>query len=207
MSDEAALRRARVHRTTHETDVTVGLNLEGTGTFSGGTGVAFFDHMLAQVAKHALFDLEVRAKGDLDVDVHHTVEDIGIVLGGALDRALGDRSGIVRFGSALVPMHDALGRVVLDLGGRADLWFAPERAHAVGAFSTHSATEFLRSLAEHGRLNAHVDILRGSDPHHALEAVFKALGRALREAVAPDPRQTGPPSTKGTLSAGNAPAA
>ena len=193
-------RRATVERKTAETDVCLTLNVDGTGQHEIATGIGFLDHMLAHLAVHGLFDLSVQASGDLDVDEHHTVEDVALCLGRALNEALSDRSGIVRTGHAFVPMDEALALVVVDLGGRpytvirAD--FAMPR---IGALGTSLIQHFLETLAIHGRFNLHARVFYGRDDHHKAEALFKALGQALRAAVAPDTRRRDVPSTKGTL--------
>lgn len=201
MKEGAALhRRAEVARTTRETAVRLSLDLDGAGTTGIQTGVGFFDHVLDALARHALFDLQVEARGDLAVDPHHTVEDVGIALGRALRQALGPGAGISRFGHAYVPMDEALARAVVDLSGRPFPRVAiPVRGPAVGAFPTELAAEFLRAVAVEGRFALHVDVLAGENDHHVIEAVFKAVGRALRAAVALDPREQGVPSTKGVL--------
>ncbi len=195
------MRSADIHRKTSETDIRLGLALDGQGHHEIETGIGFLDHMLTHVAVHGLFDLSVQAQGDLHVDPHHTVEDCALVLGMAIDQALGDRAGIRRMGSAYVPMDETLARVVVDLSGRphaavlAD-WHTP----SVGGIATSLFPHFLESLAVTGRLNLHAQVLYGHDDHHQAEALFKALGRALGEAVQVDPRRGGRiPSTKGTL--------
>lgn len=193
-------RRAEITRETQETAVTVGLRLDGTGRHEIATGVPFLDHMLAQVAVHGLLDLTVDARGDLAVDDHHTVEDVGIVLGQALKKALGDGQGVCRYGAATVPMDEALALVAVDLSGRAFLACdVPFAAPAIGRFDVQLVEEFLRALATHAGLTLHVRLLAGRNAHHVAEAVFKALGRALGQAVALDPRRGGVPSSKGTL--------
>lgn len=193
-------RSATIERTTRETSVTLALELDGTGQADIDSGVGFFDHMLHHVAHHGLFDLTVEASGDLLIDAHHTVEDIAIALGQALAQALGDRSGIARMGSAYVPMDEALARVVVDLSGRpyavidADL-----TTPMLGTMPATLVQHVLESTAMNGRLNLHATVLYGRDDHHKAEALFKALGRALRAAVEIDPRRRGVPSTKGTL--------
>lgn len=193
-------RTAHIQRKTSETDIDLSLILTGTGTSNIDTGIGFFDHMLTALARHALLDLAITCKGDLEVDAHHTVEDIGICLGQALSDALGDKTGIARFGSAYVPMDEALARAVVDLSGRAHLIyrakFAEER---IGAFPTALGLEFFTALAHNGRLNLHIDLIRGSNAHHSMEAIFKAVARSLRQAVALDNRISGIPSTKGSL--------
>ena len=193
-------RSAEIRRRTKETDVRVSLGLDGEGRVQVGTGVPFLDHMLELFARHGLFDLEVECRGDLEVDDHHTVEDIAICLGQALARALGDKSGVARYGAAYVPMDEALCRSVVDLSGRFYLVYAVEtRRHMIGNFSVELAEHFWRSFAEAARCNLHVDVLRGRNTHHILEATFKATARALRQAVARDPRVEGVLSTKGVL--------
>ena len=193
-------REAEVRRTTKETDVRVRLALDGTGRAQVSTGVAFLDHMLELFARHGLFDLEVECRGDLQIDDHHSVEDIAITLGQALAQALGDKKGVARYGEATVPMDEALCRAVVDLSGRFYLVYEVEtsRQH-IGNFSVELAEHFWRSLAEAARCNLHIDCLRGRNTHHILEGTFKATARALRRAVERDPRVTGVPSTKGTL--------
>lgn len=193
-------RTASISRSTAETRISLTLNLDGSGKASVDTGVGFFDHMLTLLARHALFDLEVKADGDLGVDAHHTVEDVGICLGQALGRALGDKKGVARYGCALLPMDEALARVALDLSGRAHLeWRAVMPAEKCGDFDACLGREFVRAFAANGGVNLHVDLLAAEDPHHALEAIFKGLGRALRSAAAIDPREGGIPSSKGVL--------
>lgn len=193
-------RIAHIHRQTSETDIQLFLALDGQGKVDIDTGVGFLDHLLSHVALHGLFDLTVAASGDLQIDAHHTVEDVAIVLGQALDQALGDRAGIQRMGSAYVPMDEALAFVALDLSGRAYSviqagWHGP----AIGRMPTSLVPHFLETLATQARLNLHARVEYGRDDHHQAEALFKALGRALRTAVALDERRTGVPSTKGTL--------
>jgi len=191
---------ARVHRQTKETQVEVVLSLDGKGEYEIETGVAFLDHMLSHLALHGLFDLTVRAQGDLDVDAHHTVEDVAICLGKALDEALGEQEGIVRMAHSYVPMDEALAFVALDLGGRAyavvEADFATPR---IGSLATSLIPHFLETLAYHARMNLHARVLYGRDDHHKAEALFKALGRALAAATRIDPRRTNVPSTKGVL--------
>jgi imidazoleglycerol-phosphate dehydratase len=197
---ETQSRTGEVERRTKETEVRVRLNLDGEGRAEVSTGVPFLDHMLELFARHGLFDLEVAARGDLEVDDHHTVEDVAICLGQALARALGDKAGVNRYGEATVPMDEALCRAVIDLSGRFYLVYAVEtRRHTIGNFSVELAEHFWRSLAEAARCNLHVDLLRGRNTHHILEASFKAVARALRQAVERDPRVRGVPSTKGVL--------
>ncbi len=193
-------REATVVRKTKETDITLRLQIDGTGRSDISTGIGFFDHMLVLFAKHGLFDLEVRAKGDLEVDAHHTVEDVGLALGQALREALGDKAGLCRYGWCLLPMDDALARVALDCGGRPYLAYdAPDEAGPIENFQFQLLEEFLRALSVQGGLNLHVTLLDGRDSHHMVEAVFKGLARALDQATRLDPRVQGVPSTKGTL--------
>jgi imidazoleglycerol-phosphate dehydratase len=196
-----APRRARVERNTAETEITVDLDLDGTGRAELATGVPFLDHMLDQVARHGMVDLAVQAKGDLHIDAHHTVEDIGITLGQALRQAVGEKRGIARYGHAYVPLDEALSRVVLDLSGRPGLEFhVPFTRAMIGAFDVDLAHEFFQGFVNHALVTLHVDNLRGDNAHHQAETVFKAFARALRMAVAPDPRAAGVvPSTKGAL--------
>jgi imidazoleglycerol-phosphate dehydratase len=194
-------RAAEVQRKTTETDVRVRVALDGTGHASVKTGIGFFDHMLEALARHALLDLEVSAAGDLHVDAHHTVEDVGIVLGQALAQALGERRGIRRYGEATVPLDDALARVVVDVSGRPFLAYhaEPPTWQKVGDYDVALTPEFFRAVATHGGLTLHVDLLRGQNAHHVVEAVFKAFARALLEATGVDPRVRDVPSTKGLL--------
>ncbi|HVF42568.1 MAG TPA: imidazoleglycerol-phosphate dehydratase HisB [Pyrinomonadaceae bacterium] len=193
-------REAEVRRTTKETDVRVRLVLDGTGASRVSTGAAFLDHMLELFARHGLFDLEVECRGDLHVDDHHSVEDVAITLGQAFAKALGDKKGVARYGSAYVPMDEALCRAVVDLSGRFYLVYEVEtRRQTIGNFSVELAEHFWRSLAEAARCNLHIDCLRGRNTHHILEGTFKAAARALRQAVERDPRVSGVPSTKGVL--------
>lgn len=193
-------REAEIKRRTKETDVRVRLTLDGTGQASVTTGVSFLDHMLELLARHGLFDLEVECRGDLEIDDHHSVEDIAICLGQALAEALGDKTGIARYGMSIVPMDEALCRAVIDLSGRFYLVYEVEtRRHMIGNFSVELAEHFWRSFAEAAHLNLHIDCLRGRNTHHILEGTFKATARALRQAVALDPRVQGVPSTKGIL--------
>ncbi len=195
------MRIGKAERTTAETSIAVQIDLDGTGSGEIASGIAFFDHMLAQLAKHGLFDLRLKAGGDIEIDAHHTVEDCGIVLGRAMAEALGNRSGISRMADALVPLDDALARVVVDLSGRGYLAFDGEfDSSRVGDLDTQLIREFLYALAINAGLNLHVSILAGHNDHHRAEALFKALARALRQAVSLDPRRRGQvPSTKGTL--------
>lgn len=193
-------RTATVERRTKETDIKLRLAIDGTGQSEVSTGLGFLDHMLVLFAKHGLFDLELQAKGDLHVDAHHTVEDVGLALGQALREALGDKSGLVRYGWCLLPMDDALARIALDCSGRPYLAYdAPEDAGPIGNFPFQLLEEFLRAFSVQGGLNLHVALLDGRDSHHMAEAVFKGLARALDQATAIDPRVVGVPSTKGQL--------
>jgi imidazoleglycerol-phosphate dehydratase len=193
-------RKAKIERKTKETQIQLELNLDGEGRFEISTGSGFFDHMLSHVARHGLFDLTLKAQGDLHVDAHHTVEDVAICLGEAMEKALGDKKGIVRFGSAVVPMEDSLAQVAVDLCGR-PCWIynVQYRADKIGDFDVELVGEFLRSLANSGRMNLHVNVPYGSNNHHIAEAIFKALGRSLAQAVAREPRCVDVPSTKGVL--------
>ena len=195
------MRRAEISRTTNETAITVTVNLDGSGLSACHTGVGFFDHMLDQLAKHALIDITVQAKGDLHIDDHHTVEDVGIALGQALTRALGDKKGIRRYGHFRLAMDDTQVACALDLSARPFLvWNLPFTAAKIGSFDTELVREFFQALATHGGITLHVDLIHGLNNHHIAEAAFKAVARALREAVEPDPRQAGVlPSTKGAL--------
>jgi len=197
----APMREARVTRNTLETRISVKLVLDGTGKAQSATGVAFLDHMLDQVARHGAFDLEVSAKGDLHIDAHHTVEDVGITLGQAFAQASGDKKGIRRYGHAYVPLDEALSRVVVDLSGRPGLEMDVAFARArIGEFDVDLIREFFRGFVNHALLTLHIDNLKGNNAHHQAETVFKAFGRALRMAVEPDPRLAGAlPSTKGAL--------
>ena len=193
-------RTAEIHRKTKETDVRVSLNLDGAGLSKISTGLPFLDHMLQLFAKHGLFDLEVKCRGDLEIDDHHSVEDIAITLGQALMTALGDKSAINRYGSAIVPMDEALCGCAIDLSGRFYLSYEiPTRRQKIGNFSVELAEHFWRSLAETAKFNLHMDLIRGRNTHHILESTFKAFARSLRQAVERDPRISGIPSTKGSL--------
>jgi imidazoleglycerol-phosphate dehydratase len=195
-----AARRAVVKRKTRETDIELSLGLDGEGRSKIATGIGFLDHMLTAFATHGRFDLDVRCKGDLHVDAHHSVEDVGIALGQALKQALGDKQGIVRFGHAYCPLDEALSRCVIDLSGRPWLHFEVKfKAQKVGDMPTELFEDFFWALADHGRLNVHLDVLRGRNAHHIAETLFKASSRALSMAVARDPRVKGVPSTKGSL--------
>lgn len=195
------MRRASLSRKTAETEITVTLDLDGTGQYDCQTGIGFFDHMLDQLSRHALIDLTVAAQGDLHIDDHHTVEDTGITLGQALSEALGDKRGIRRYGSCLLPMDDALVRAALDLSGRPYLvWKLPLPTDKIGTFDTELVREFFQALSTHGGITLHVEALAGINSHHITEAAFKAVARALRQAVEPDPRRSDAvPSTKGSL--------
>ncbi len=194
-------RTAEIARHTAETRIAVRLNLDGTGRARLATGIGFFDHMLDQIARHGLIDLDVDCVGDLHIDGHHTVEDVGIAIGQALKAAVGDKRGIARYGHAYVPLDEALSRVVIDLSGRPGLFVhLPLTSAMVGQFDTQLVREFFQALANHAFITLHIDNLRGDNAHHQIETVFKAFGRALRMAVAPDPRAAGSvPSTKGSL--------
>ncbi len=195
------MRRAEITRNTNETRIHLTLDLDGTGAGSRQTGVAFFDHMLDHVAKHGLFDLEVAAQGDYEIDDHHTVEDVGIALGKALAQALGEKAGIRRYGDAIVPMDEALALAAVDFSGRGLLCFEGHIPPGkIGTFDTELMPEFLRALAANAGMTLHVRVLAGKNSHHIVEGIFKALGRALREAVERDPRRgDAVPSTKGVL--------
>jgi imidazoleglycerol-phosphate dehydratase len=194
-------RTAKVERNTRETQIAVTVNLDGTGRAEVATGVPFLDHMLDQLARHGLVDITVAATGDLHIDAHHTVEDIGITLGQAVREALGDKAGLTRFGHAYAPLDEALSRVVIDLSGRPGLEFhVPFTRAMIGAFDVDLTHEFFQGFVNHAQVTLHVDNLRGQNAHHQAETVFKAFARALRMAVARDPRAAGViPSTKGTL--------
>ena len=195
-------RKARIERKTKETDITLALNLDRPAAAPARikTGVGFFDHMLASLAKHSGLGLQVRCKGDLHVDAHHSVEDVGIALGQALKAALGDKKGVALFGHAYCPLDEALCRAVVDLSGRPWLHMGVAfKAKKIGDMPTELFEDFFWALADHGRLNLHLDLIRGRNSHHIAEATFKATAQALKHAVALDPRQTGVPSTKGTL--------
>ena len=193
-------RAAKISRQTKETKVELALNLDGRGVASAHTGVGFFDHMLDLLSRHGLIDLDVRAEGDLQVDAHHTVEDVGIVLGQALEKALGDKRGIFRYGWAIVPMDESLAQVAIDLSGRPAFVFnVVFTGHAIGDFPTELVEEFLKALATTARMNLHVAVPYGTNNHHIAEAIFKATAKALRQAVSRDPRSDDVPSTKGSL--------
>ena len=194
-------RTADIIRQTKETKVQLSLNLDGSGNTTAETGVGFFNHMLDLLGRHSLIDLNVHAEGDLDVDAHHTVEDVGIVLGQCLDKALGDKRGIYRYGHAIVPMDEALAQVAIDLSGRpAFVYHVTFKGNTIGAFDVELVNEFLKALATNAKMNLHVTVPYGDNNHHVAEAIFKATAKALRQAVSIDPRNAGGvPSTKGSL--------
>ncbi|MFQ5659046.1 MAG: imidazoleglycerol-phosphate dehydratase HisB [Gammaproteobacteria bacterium] len=194
-------RTATVKRETKETRISVALSLDGAGTAAMDIGIPFLQHMLEQVARHGMFDLNIEARGDLEIDAHHTVEDVGITLGQAFNQALGDKRGIRRYGYAYVPLDEALSRVVLDCSGRPSLEYRVEYPRArVGEFDIDLLSEFFQGFVNHAQVTLHIDNLRGRNAHHIAETIFKAFGRALRMAVEPDPRMEGSiPSTKGAL--------
>ena len=201
LSHLPAPRVAEVTRNTAETRIRVKVNLDGTGQSQLSTGIGFFDHMLEQISRHGLVDLEIHAEGDLHIDGHHTVEDVGITLGQAVFKALGDKKGIRRYGHAYVPLDEALSRVVMDLSGRPGLeMHVPFKSGMVGAFDTQLAHEFFQGFVNHAGVTLHIDNLKGENAHHQAETVFKAFARALRSAIELDPRALGTiPSTKGSL--------
>ncbi len=194
-------RTAEVSRNTAETQITVKINLDGTGKSKLSTGIGFFDHMLDQIARHGLIDLDIQAQGDLHIDGHHTVEDVGITLGQAVAKAVGDKKGIRRYGHAYVPLDEALSRVVIDFSGRPGLdMHVPFKSGMIGAFDTQLTYEFFQGFVNHAFITLHIDNLKGENAHHQAETVFKAFGRALRAALEIDPRSVGTiPSTKGSL--------
>ncbi len=200
-SVSAAPRQAEVSRNTAETKIRVRVNLDGTGQSKLATGIGFFDHMLEQIARHGMIDLEIEAQGDLHIDGHHTVEDVGITLGQAVAKAIGDKKGIRRYGHAYVPLDEALSRVVVDFSGRPGLeMHVPFKSGMIGAFDTQLAYEFFQGFVNHAFVTLHIDNLRGDNAHHQCETVFKAFARALRAAAETDPRAAGIiPSTKGSL--------
>ena len=195
------MRTAQVSRNTLETQISVSLNLDGTGISEFATGLPFLDHMLDQIARHGMMDISIQAKGDLHIDAHHTVEDVGITLGQAFAKAIGDKKGIRRYGHAYVPLDEALSRVVLDISGRPGLEFGVEFTRArIGDFDVDLFHEFFQGFVNHALVTLHIDNLRGDNAHHQAETIFKAFGRALRAAAEADPRMAGVmPSTKGTL--------
>ncbi|MEN9587934.1 MAG: hypothetical protein RIT15_1509 [Pseudomonadota bacterium] len=194
-------RTATISRNTAETQITVSVNLDGTGKANFSTGIGFFDHMLDQIARHGLIDLDIIAKGDLHIDGHHTVEDVGITLGQAVAKAVGDKTGIRRYGHAYVPLDEALSRVVIDFSGRPGLVMnVPFKSGSIGAFDSQLAHEFFQGFCNHAFVTLHIDNLKGENAHHQCETVFKAFARALRMALELDPRSVGMiPSTKGSL--------
>ncbi|GAB7563704.1 imidazoleglycerol-phosphate dehydratase HisB [Methylobacillus methanolivorans] len=196
-----AMRNAEVSRNTLETKIAVAINLDGTGVSKLNSGVGFFDHMLDQIARHGMMDINVECQGDLHIDAHHTVEDVGIALGQAFSRALGDKKGIRRYAHAYVPLDEALSRVVLDISGRPGLEFNVDFTRArIGEFDVDLVREFFQGFVNHAAITLHIDNLRGKNAHHQAETIFKAFGRALRAAVELDPRMVGiMPSTKGSL--------
>jgi imidazoleglycerol-phosphate dehydratase len=197
----SAPRTAEVSRNTAETQITVKINLDGTGQSRLSTGIGFFDHMLDQIARHGLIDLDIQAQGDLHIDGHHTVEDVGITLGQAVARAVADKKGLRRYGHAYVPLDEALSRVVIDFSGRPGLvMHVPFTSGMIGAFDSQLTYEFFQGFANHAFVTLHIDNLRGDNAHHQAETVFKAFARALRMAIEHDPRMSGViPSTKGSL--------
>lgn len=195
-----AARKANIERKTKETQIKVSIDLEGSGESTIDTGIGFFDHMLTHLAKHSLCDLIVKCKGDLEVDAHHTVEDVGISIGKAIAHAVGDKAGIVRYGSSIVPMDEALVMTALDLSGRGELVYGLQmEKEMIGAFDSELTLEFFKALVNNAGINAHIRQLDGSNAHHIVEAAFKSFARALREALSADDRVKGIPSTKGTL--------
>lgn len=200
MPKAPSTRTAQVSRKTRETDIRLALALDGSGKSKCKTSVGFFDHMLELLTRHGLFDLEISADGDLQVDAHHTVEDVGIVLGQALEQALADKRGIQRYGWASIPMDESLADVAIDLSGRpAFVWNVSFTGPLIGSFSVELVEEFFKALSNSGRMNLHVRVPYGTNNHHIAEAIFKAVARALRQAVSPDPRSGDIPSTKGSL--------
>jgi imidazoleglycerol-phosphate dehydratase len=198
---QSAARTASVSRDTKETQITVELNLDGLGVANIDTGVPFFDHMLEQISRHGLIDLNIDAKGDLEIDAHHTVEDVGIVIGQALAQTLGDKSGLTRYGHSYVPLDEALSRVVVDFSGRPGLFYQVDYVRdRVGDFDLDLLGEFFQGFVNHAQVSLHIDNLRGANAHHQAETIFKAFGRALRMAATLDPRMAGQvPSSKGSL--------
>ncbi len=193
-------RKAAIDRNTNETKISVRLDLDGSGQSTVETGIGFFDHMLTHLSKHSMCDLVVKCNGDLDVDGHHTVEDVGIALGQALAKAVGDKAGIVRYGDCALPMDEALVLVALDISGRGSLYYdVPIARDAVGAFDCELTEEFFKAVAANAGINLHIRLLAGFNAHHIIEAAFKSFARSLRAAISKDPKATGIPSTKGTL--------
>jgi imidazoleglycerol-phosphate dehydratase len=201
LCDNTTMRQATVTRNTKETQITVAVNLDGTGKADLQTGIGFFDHMLDQIARHGLMDLTIHAKGDLHIDGHHTVEDVGITLGQAVAQAVGDKAGIWRYGHAYVPLDEALSRVVVDFSGRPGLHMDVDfKSGVIGGFDTQLAYEFFQGFVNHAQCTLHIDNLKGDNAHHQCETIFKAFARAVRAALALDPRNAGViPSTKGSL--------
>jgi imidazoleglycerol-phosphate dehydratase len=200
MNETSSARSATIHRVTGETHIDLTLDLDGSGQADVQTGVGFFDHMLTLLARHGLFDLTVKAQGDLHVEAHHTVEDVGLCLGKALNQALGDKAGIRRYGAAMVPMDETLVTAAIDLSGRPFcVWKAEVPLETLGTFSSQLAEEFWRAVSSAGMLALHIVLHHGRNTHHIIEGIFKASARALRAAVEPDPRARGVPSTKGVL--------
>ena len=194
------MRKAAIERNTRETKISLSLDLDGSGEGTVDTGIGFFNHMLELLKKHALLDLSVKAVGDLDVDYHHTVEDVGLVFGQALNQALGDRRGIVRYGFASIPMDEALCEASIDLGGRPFIGFSSGKKHmTVRDFEVKLLEEFFRAVSVEGRMNVHLREIYGDEAHHVCEGVFKSFARALRQAVSKDPREKGIPSSKGAI--------
>ena len=194
------MRKAAVNRDTKETKISLSLNLDGSGEGTVDTGIGFFNHMLDLLKKHSLIDLTVKAEGDLDVDYHHTVEDVGLVFGQALNQALGDRKGITRYGFASIPMDEALCETSIDLGGRPFVVFVSGKKHMmIRDFEVKLLEEFFRAVSVEGRLNIHLREIYGDEAHHVCEGIFKSFARALRQAAAKDPREKGIPSSKGTI--------
>jgi imidazoleglycerol-phosphate dehydratase len=200
MARQGANRTAEISRKTRETKVAVSMNLDGTGKVSAETGVGFFDHMLDLLGRHSLIDLNVSAEGDLQVDSHHTVEDVGIVMGQVLEKALGDKRGIYRYGWAIVPMDESLAQVAIDLSGRPAMVYQVNfKGESIGDFPVELVEEFFKGLSTNARMNLHINVPYGSNNHHIAEAIFKATAKALRQAVSADPRNNDVPSTKGSL--------
>ena len=200
MAKRTRKRQAKIDRTTKETEISLALDLDGSGESKIDTGIGFFDHMLTLLARHGFFDLTVTAKGDLEVDEHHTVEDVGICLGQALNQAVGDKSGLRRFGHAVIPLDEAMAEVTVDLSGRACLVLnARLGKHRVGTFSPELVHDFFSAFVTNAAITLHINVPYGRNAHHKIECIFKAMARALADAISLDPRQKGIPSTKGTL--------